>query len=49
MPIINRLYAEFLGTAWLVLGGCGSAVLAAGFPDSASASPACRSPSGSRC
>jgi aquaporin Z len=32
MPIINRLYAEFLGTAWLVLGGCGSAVLAAAFP-----------------
>jgi aquaporin Z len=32
MPIANRLYAEFLGTAWLVLGGCGSAVLAAGFP-----------------
>ena len=25
--------AEFLGTFWLVLGGCGSAVLAAGFPD----------------
>lgn len=32
MPIANRLYAEFLGTAWLVLGGCGSAVLAATFP-----------------
>ncbi|MGQ0583488.1 MAG: aquaporin Z [Reyranella sp.] len=28
----KRLYAEFLGTAWLVLGGCGSAVLAASFP-----------------
>jgi len=26
------LIAEFLGTAWLVLGGCGSAVLAAAFP-----------------
>src|SRR6188768_4109983 len=25
--------AEFLGTFWLVLGGCGSAMLAAGFPD----------------
>ncbi|AAQ60532.1 aquaporin Z [Chromobacterium violaceum] len=25
--------AEFLGTFWLVLGGCGSAVLAAGFPN----------------
>jgi len=32
MPMVNRLYAEFLGTAWLVLGGCGSAVLAAAFP-----------------
>ncbi|WP_421994620.1 aquaporin Z [Reyranella sp.] len=32
MPTANRLYAEFLGTAWLVLGGCGSAVLAAAFP-----------------
>jgi aquaporin Z len=32
MPNIHRLYAEFLGTAWLVLGGCGAAVLAAGFP-----------------
>jgi aquaporin Z len=28
----KRLGAEFLGTAWLVLGGCGSAVLAAAFP-----------------
>jgi aquaporin Z len=28
----QRLGAEFLGTFWLVLGGCGSAVLAAGFP-----------------
>jgi aquaporin Z len=33
MPIAKRLGAEFLGTFWLVLGGCGSAVLAAGFPD----------------
>src|ERR1700693_2432907 len=32
MPIANRLYAEFLGTAWLVLGGCGSAVIAAAYP-----------------
>jgi aquaporin Z len=31
--MIKKLSAEFLGTAWLVLGGCGSAVLAAGFPD----------------
>ncbi len=28
----KRLVAEFLGTFWLVFGGCGSAVLAAGFP-----------------
>jgi len=31
MPLINRLAAEFVGTLWLVLGGCGSAVLAAVF------------------
>jgi aquaporin Z len=31
MPLINRLAAEFIGTLWLVLGGCGSAVLAAVF------------------
>ncbi|MEE9412766.1 MAG: aquaporin Z, partial [Methylococcales bacterium] len=29
----RKLSAEFIGTFWLVLGGCGSAVLAAGFPD----------------
>jgi aquaporin Z len=29
----NRVGAEFFGTFWLVLGGCGSAVLAAAFPD----------------
>ena len=28
----NKLAAEFIGTLWLVLGGCGSAVLAAAFP-----------------
>ncbi len=32
MPLSNRLAAEFVGTMWLVLGGCGSAVLAAAFP-----------------
>jgi aquaporin Z len=30
---MNKLAAEFIGTFWLVLGGCGSAVLAAAFPD----------------
>jgi aquaporin Z len=33
MSLTKRLSAEFLGTLWLVLGGCGSAVLAAAFPD----------------
>ncbi|HTJ25210.1 MAG TPA: aquaporin Z [Candidatus Limnocylindria bacterium] len=32
MPLSRRVTAEFLGTFWLVLGGCGSAVLAAAFP-----------------
>ena len=30
--MMNKLVAEFVGTFWLVLGGCGSAVLAAAFP-----------------
>jgi aquaporin Z len=33
MPLSKRLTAEFIGTLWLVLGGCGSAVLAAAFPN----------------
>jgi aquaporin Z len=33
MTLIKKLVAEFIGTFWLVLGGCGSAVLAAAFPD----------------
>jgi len=33
MPLTKRLAAEFIGTFWLVLGGCGSAVLAAAFPN----------------
>ena len=33
MKLINKVSAEFIGTFWLVLGGCGSAVLAAAFPD----------------
>jgi len=33
MTLGNRLAAEFIGTFWLVLGGCGSAVLSAAFPD----------------
>src|SRR6187399_541091 len=32
MPLSKRVAAEFIGTFWLVLGGCGSAVLAAAFP-----------------
>jgi aquaporin Z len=32
MTLAKRTTAEFLGTFWLVLGGCGSAVLAAAFP-----------------
>ena len=33
MSMSKKLGAEFIGTFWLVLGGCGSAVLAAGFPE----------------
>lgn len=33
MPLSKVLAAEFIGTFWLVLGGCGSAVLAAAFPE----------------
>jgi len=32
MPLTKRSVAELIGTFWLVLGGCGSAVLAAAFP-----------------
>ena len=33
IDIARRVAAEFFGTFWLVLGGCGAAVLAAGFPN----------------
>lgn len=33
MNLNKKLAAEFIGTFWLVLGGCGSAVLAAGYPE----------------
>lgn len=33
MPLSKKLAAEFIGTFWLVLGGCGSAVLSALIPD----------------
>jgi len=33
MSLAKKSVAEFIGTFWLVFGGCGSAVLAAGFPE----------------
>ena len=33
MTLRNKVAAEFIGTFWLVFGGCGSAVLAAAFPE----------------
>ncbi len=33
MNLSNKMVAEFFGTFWLVLGGCGSAVIAAAFPE----------------
>ena len=33
MSMSTKVLAEFMGTFWLVFGGCGSAVLAAGFPE----------------
>ncbi|MGL5360316.1 MAG: aquaporin Z [Shewanella sp.] len=33
MNMSQKMVAEFIGTLWLVLGGCGSAVLAAAFPE----------------
>ncbi|MGL5048155.1 MAG: aquaporin Z, partial [Shewanella sp.] len=33
MNMSQKMLAEFIGTLWLVLGGCGSAVLAAAFPE----------------
>src|ERR1051325_6404106 len=32
MPMSKRFTAEVIGTFWLVFGGCGSAIYAAGFP-----------------
>jgi aquaporin Z len=39
MSLVKRVGAEFFGTFWLVLGGCGSAVLAASFPPEPEAGP----------
>ena len=36
--LVRRVVAEFFGTFWLVLGGCGAAVLDAAFPNSVSGS-----------
>ena len=33
MPLTKKALAEFIGTFWLVFGGCGAAVLSAGFPN----------------
>jgi aquaporin Z len=33
LEFMKKLVAEFIGTLWLVLGGCGSAVLAAAYPE----------------
>ncbi len=33
MSLTKKAAAEFIGTFWLVLGGCGAAVLSAGFPE----------------
>lgn len=33
LKIVNKYLAELIGTFWLVLGGCGSAVIAAAFPE----------------
>ncbi len=40
--MFRKLAAECFGTFWLVFGGCGSAVLAAGFPELALVLPAWR-------
>jgi aquaporin Z len=33
LTIMKKLFAEFIGTFWLVFGGCGSAIFAAGYPN----------------
>ncbi len=40
--MFRKLAAECFGTFWLVFGGCGSAVLAAGFPELGIGLPAWR-------
>ena len=45
MTNMQKGLAELIGTFWLVFGGCGSAVLAAAFPDVGIGLLGCRSPS----
>jgi aquaporin Z len=41
---LSKLGAELIGTFWLVLGGCGSAVLGAAYPDVGIGLTTCRWP-----
>ncbi len=45
MPLVKKCIAEFIGTFWLVFGGCGSAVLAAAFTGATLSAPNTPAPS----